>query len=171
MSRIARLPLRAKRASLAVALLSVGVLVAACGAGTTSSTPAGDSSASVQYTRAFTYARCMRQHGEPDFPDPHNPGGFSTGALAQLDTASRQFVSANNTCQRSLPNDGQPTVTELQHTIKAGLRFARCMRAHGVNLPDPGISGTHLTINLANVNTDSPQYNAAGHLCATAPGA
>ena len=36
---------------------------------------------------ALEYAHCMRRHGEPGFPDPSNPGGFSTRALAQLDTA------------------------------------------------------------------------------------
>jgi hypothetical protein len=107
----------------------------------------------------------MRQHGVPDFPDPSNPGGFSTRALALLNVESPQFIAANKTCQRSLPNGGQPTPAELQHTIKDGLKFARCMRAHGVNFPDPGISGTNLTINLSDVNTNSPQYNAAGHLC------
>jgi hypothetical protein len=44
------------------------------------------------------------------------------------------------------------------------------MRRHGVNFPDPGISGTHLTLNLANVNTNSPQDLSAGHACETVTG-
>jgi hypothetical protein len=112
----------------------------------------------------------MRQNGVPDFPDPSNPGGFSTAALARLNTAAPQFVSASKTCQRSLPNDGQPTPVELEQTVKNGLRFARCMRAHGVDFPDPGVSGTNLTLNLTNVNTSSPQFKVAGHICETPPG-
>jgi hypothetical protein len=49
------------------------------------------------------------------------------------------------------------------------LNFARCMRAHGVPFPDPGLSGTHITINLANVDTSSPRYLAAGRVCAITP--
>lgn len=112
----------------------------------------------------------MRPHGVPDFPDPSNPDGFSTRDLASLDVASSKFVLANNTCQHSLPNDGQGTPAELEQTIKNGLKFARCMRKHGVNFPDSGISGTHLILNLAAVDTNSPQYLAAGHRCETAPG-
>jgi hypothetical protein len=51
-----------------------------------------------------------------------------------------------------------------------GLRFARCMRAHRVNFPDPGITGSQMTIDLANVDTNSPQYIRAGRICATSPG-
>ncbi|HEY5262475.1 MAG TPA: hypothetical protein VIJ33_10200 [Solirubrobacteraceae bacterium] len=84
--------------------------------------------------------------------------------------SSPSFVSAERTCQRALPNNGQPTPTELQQTVKDGLRFARCMRARGVSFPDPGISGMQLTLNLTDVDTNSPRYIAAGHICETHPG-
>lgn len=148
----------------AAALLTVTALVAACG--TTTTTTAG-TGASQQFASALKFARCMRQHGVPAFPDPKNPGGFSTQALAALGTSSPQFVSAQTTCERLLPNDGQQTPAELQQSVKSGVRFARCMRAHGVNFPDPGISGSHLTIDLADVNTSSPRYLAAGRICET----
>ncbi len=156
----------------ALALGSVGLLAGGCGGGrstttTTTTTTAGGSS---QYETAFAYARCMRQHGEPDFPDPRNPGGFPPQALAQLNTASPAFVSANDVCQRLLPNNGEPTPAELAQTLANGLKFAKCMRAHHVDLPDPGLSGGHLTINLANVNTSSPQFTTAGRTCAITPG-
>lgn len=170
------------RARLAVALVSLSVLTAACGGGsgsgvasigttpsTTTATPAGVPSEAAQFTNALRYARCMRRHGEPDFPDPNNPGGFSTKALAALDTASREFISADATCQRLLPNDGQPTPAELQQTIANGLRFARCMRAHGVPFPDPGISGGQITINFANIDPNAPSYLAAARVCETKP--
>src|SRR4029077_11584657 len=98
------------------------------------------------------------------------PGGFSIRALAQLDTASHQYVAANDTCQRLLPNDGQPTPAELQATITDGLRFAHCMRARNVAFPDPGVSGDNLTLNLANINMSSPRVEAAANLCKTKPG-
>jgi hypothetical protein len=170
-----------RQALLIVALAPTGVLVVACGGGSSgvASIPGGHSagaapapgvSASAPYTAALEYARCMRRHGEPGFPDPSNPGGFSTRALALLNPSSRQFIAANSTCQRLLPNDGQPTPAEFQQTITAGLRFARCMRAHHVEFPDPGISGDQMTLNLTDVNTNSPQYIAAAQVCRTKPG-
>jgi hypothetical protein len=158
-------------------------LAAACGGGSSagvasiSSTTATSASASTAapnasapYTNALNYARCMRAQGEPNFPDPNNPGGFSTAALERLDTASHQFTAADTKCQRLLPNDGQPTPAELQQTITEGLRFAHCMRAHGVQFPDPGISGSQLTIDLGAVDTNSPQYTSASQICRTKPG-
>jgi hypothetical protein len=112
----------------------------------------------------------MRAHGEPGFPDPKNPGGFSTAALERLNTASHQFRAADATCQRLLPNDGQPTPAELQQTISQGLRFAHCMRAHGVEFPDPGVSGEEITLDLGAVDTNSPQYATAAQKCRTKPG-
>jgi hypothetical protein len=171
-----------RRALLIIALAPTAVVVVACGGGSSGvasiqgrhsegAAPPVGASASAPYTAALEYARCMRRHGEPGFPDPSNPGGFSTGALALLNPTSRQFISANSTCQRLLPNDGQPTPVEFQQTITAGLRFAHCMRAHRVEFPDPGISGDHMTINLTDVNTNSPQYLAAAQVCRTKPGA
>ena len=130
---------------------------------------AGTPSASAPYTNAVNHARCMRRHGEPGFPDPRNPGGFSTAALARLDMASRRFISADSTCRRLLPNNGQPTPAELQQTIAEGLRFARCMRAHHVSFPDPGVSGVQITLDLGDVDTNSPQYTAAAQICRTKP--
>lgn len=162
---------RAPGALLTVALTVASLVASACGGNTASGTSPAAAGASADYTNGLRYARCMRQHGVPRFPDPSNPGGFSTQALALLDTAAPQFTKATATCQRSLPNDGQLTPAELEQTVKNGLKFARCMRAHGVqHFSDPGISGTHLVINLADVNTNSPQYLAAGHACAVVPG-
>jgi hypothetical protein len=128
--------------------------MAACGGGSPSGlaslhgttspnagSPTVGPAAPAPHTDALDFARCMRRHGELGFPDPNDPGGFSTLALAALDTASRQFISADGTCRRPLPNDGQPTPPEFQQAITDGLRFAHCMRAHGVEFPDPGISG------------------------------
>jgi hypothetical protein len=164
-----------RRVPLAVTLVSA--LLAGCGGGShvasigkTHSAAPPAASAATPYTTALEYARCMRRHGEPDFPDPNNPGGFPTGALEALNTSSRQFISADTTCQRLLPNDGQPTPAELQTTIAEGLRFARCMRAHGVSFPDPGISGDQITIDLGVVDTNSPKYTRVARICETKPG-
>ena len=111
----------------------------------------------------------MRVHGEPDFPDPTNPGGFPSGAIESLDPRSSRFSSANGRCVRLLPNDGQPTMAQLQQVIRNGLKLARCMRAHGQpNFPDPGVSGGQITINFNNLDPNSPQYQRALQTCGQA---
>src|ERR1700722_11705658 len=127
-----------RRVALAVTILSLRVVAAGCG-NANSTTATGASRRSPDFTNALSFARCMRQHGVSRFPDPSNPGGFSTRALALLGMTSPPFVSAERTCQRVLPNDGQPTPAELRQTVIDGLKFARCMRAHGVPFPDPGV--------------------------------
>jgi hypothetical protein len=162
----------------------VSVLVTACGGGsslhvasiaattsTSTSHSTGASGASAPYANAVNFARCMRAHGQSNFPDPHNPGGFSGAALARLDTRSRSYVRANGTCQRLLPNNGQPAPAEVAQVVTDGLKFARCMRAHGVQFPDPGVSGDHITIDLGQVETNSPQYTTTAETCRTKPGA
>ena len=79
-------------------------------------------------------------------------------------------MSATSTCERLLPNGGQQTASEVQLAATDGVKVAKCMRAHGVNFPDPSVQGSHIVINLSNVNTNSPAYTKAGQICATKPG-
>jgi hypothetical protein len=49
-----------------------------------------------------------------------------------------------------------------------GVRFAECMRAHGVpNFPDPSGGG----VNLSGINQNSPQYQHAAGICGRPAGA
>ncbi len=43
------------------------------------------------------------------------------------------------------------------------------MRAHHVQFPDPGVSGVQITLDLGDVDTNSPQYTAAAQICRTKP--
>jgi hypothetical protein len=54
-----------------------------------------------QVTQRLKYARCMRSHGLPKFPDPGSHGG----ALEpdQVDPNSSQFKSADRACRALLP--------------------------------------------------------------------
>jgi hypothetical protein len=174
--------IRWRRARVALSLVLVVALAAACGGkpnaahvasigsastSTTAGVPAAGASQSSEYTNGLKYARCMRAHGEPGFLDQANPGGFSSAAIESLDPSSHRFSSANSRCVRLLPNDGQLTPAELQQVIGMGLKFARRMRAHGQpNFPDPGLSGGQITINFSNIDPNSPQYQTAEQTCA-----
>ena len=55
--------------------------------------------------QTLAYARCMRAHGVPNFPDPQTSGGGvgqSAGIgidLGGINVNSPQFRSANHACQ------------------------------------------------------------------------
>lgn len=114
-------------ARLLAALCLCAIALAACGS---SAKPSGSGSADTQ---AVKYADCMRANGTPNFPDPG-----SNGALPN--PASPAFRAAKTACAKLQPvglhlgGPAAPTAAEL----RAALRFARCMRAHGLpHFPDP----------------------------------
>ena len=94
------------------------------------------------------YAKCMREHGV-DMPDPtfSDTGGgkgmFTVGAPGGAGPGkdSTAFTNADKACkpildkaQQDMP---QPTPEEEAKMRDNALAFARCMRDHGVDMPDP----------------------------------
>jgi hypothetical protein len=72
----------------------------------------------------------------------------------------------------SLGGANKPTATTTakpwskQDAMQAALAFARCMRQHGINVPDPGASGgIEVKGSPGSVNPDSPQFKAAERAC------
>jgi hypothetical protein len=85
----------------------------------------------------------MRVHGVPNYPDPKQGGGggIEIGSGSGVDTQSRAYKSAQQSCKDLLPGGGQPTQTEQQHEIALLLQVSQCMRAHGITgFPDPTLS-------------------------------
>jgi hypothetical protein len=165
---------RVRRAGLlAVALAVAGVLVAGCSGGPADPRVAGVSSATASPSQSATvsgeaealqYAACMRSHGVPDFPDPtvqNGSVGFSITAGDGVDQNSPQYQSARQACS-SLRGGG--TANSGSGNLAKELKFAQCMRSHGVpDFPDPnkngGFSGT------STVNPSSPTFQNAQSTC------
>lgn len=161
-----------------VGLLAVALAMTACGAkpaGHPVATAGGTLTPSASATRnddlsdqqrALRYARCMRENGVPDFPDPTFNGKGGVG-ISLPDGADRAKVdAANEKCKQYLPNGGQaPTIDP---TMIAQLRtFARCMREHGLpNFPDPTGSGLQVNGNEPGMSPDDPTFKAAQAACA-----
>jgi hypothetical protein len=61
-----------------VVTAGVALLAAACGGGgSPSSTSTATAGTSTAYTKALAYAKCIRSHGVPNFPDPSSNGTFT----------------------------------------------------------------------------------------------
>jgi hypothetical protein len=162
------LPATARIAAATIAVAGVAVLISACGGGS----PSGPSSAGASallIRQSLAFSRCMRTHGVSGFPDPDSGGDFAKATLAQLAGSNPQYQPASDTCQHLLPvsRTSGPTPTEVQHVRALGLSFARCMRAHGVALPDPDGSGRIPDPGTLQppIDQGSPQFEAANQAC------
>jgi hypothetical protein len=172
---------RPRLAGLVGAVLALTLAVAACGGGnkangvaslrgankpTATTSPGGGNN---RGQAALAFARCMRQHGI-DMPDPK----FNGNAISQEFPAGRggkgpndpKFKAAAQACNKYLPNGGQPPKPNPQEQQQL-LAFARCMRQHGINVPDPGANGGGIEVkgSPGQVNPDSPTFKAAQQAC------
>ena len=149
---------RAGAGFLAAALAGIAMLAVACAGGTP--TGAGPANGQTPYQQALAYARCMRAHGDPGFPDPNSQGLFPH-------PAGPQYQSATSTCAHLLPS--QPLAAgQKQGHLRQALRFSACLRSHGVpGFPDPTVAqgGTAVGFKLGNIDQNSPQFEAAVHAC------
>ncbi|HEY6275580.1 MAG TPA: hypothetical protein VIX86_04540 [Streptosporangiaceae bacterium] len=153
------------RGSIVAVAAAITIAAAAC-----SALP-GSPSGSVKYQEALAFAKCMRAHGVPNFPDPDSNGQFSGNGI---DRNSPQVQSAGNACRSLLP--GQNPAAQVAQAGTTALRFSRCMRAHGVpNFPDPSVQsnggGVTVTIRMkagaGGIDPHSPQFKAAQQACSS----
>jgi len=170
------------------ALAAVAMFVAGCGGGSspgvanvrsstsssltsTSSSGSGGPPTEAQIRHeqqeATSFARCMRSHGVPNFPDPTvAPRAFKNA----FNTQSPGFQSGYTTCGHLLPAgrppNQNPTPTRAQ-TV-ALLAFAGCLRSHGFpSFPDPTSSGelTREMLARAGVDLHEPAVVQAADAC------
>ncbi len=113
-----------------IAIAGPVLAAAACG---------GSPASRVTTTRSPTsqplaFSRCMRSNGVPGFPDPDSSGVWPKSQV-ELVAGDPRFQAATRACGHLLPDGGpgvapSPATQELIRTDM--LKFARCMRSHGV---------------------------------------
>jgi hypothetical protein len=165
--RRSRLP---RTGVLAAAVAVIAVLATACGGGSSSSSTPGLLSLSSLTNQALAYAKCMRSHGIPNFPDPtvqdnaRNKGvGFTMPS--GVDPHSPQYVSANKLCQKQ-SGFGHISTAQLQAGMNAMLKYAECMRSHGIaNFPDPNENSHQVGFNITGIDQDSSRFKSAQKAC------
>ena len=179
-----------------VAFVSLAALAAGCGGpsgshvaqlGSTTTTlsstsdgsgtaPASGGSTTSQSATSQTlvYARCMRQHGVPTFPDPTSTGLPKSQVLTARKANSARFDSAESACGHLLPSGGGngETPAEIARDWTQDRQFAQCMRHDGVpNWPGPTDRSTTDTrpvfrITAVGLDGNSPQLRAKAQHCA-----
>jgi hypothetical protein len=150
------------------ALAAAGGL-AACG-GSSSTHTAGTSRGTGQQQRiaALTqFAGCARAHGIP-VPDPNSQGQISgSQQLKQQYQNTPQGQAALKACggylRKAVPQLTPANTQQFRHAV---LQSARCMRAHGIPVPDPGPDGQINPAAAASINQASPEFQQAQQACA-----
>jgi hypothetical protein len=155
-----------------LAVAGIALLVAGCGSSSSPSSASGGlPSLQTLTAQALSFAKCMRSHGISDFPDPtvHDSAtskgvGFAL-TPGSIDTSSPLYKSANKVCTKQT-GFGHITAAQLQQGMSALLKFAECMRSHGVtNFPDPVENGQNIGFNFSPADHNSPRFKAAQSAC------
>jgi hypothetical protein len=141
-------------------------------AGGSAAGPSGSNFSLVMKTQnGEKFAQCMRKNGVPNFPDPNGQGQITINGSSGIDPRSPKFQKAEQTCRKLLPNGGEATPQQRAQMQQQMLKFAACMRAHGVkDFPDPDFSNGHGSIQLkggpgSDLNPDSPTFQRAQNAC------
>jgi hypothetical protein len=132
-------------------------------AGATSAAATPSASASVdRKERLRQFAACMREHGI-DMTDPDVNGGVLIKGDAPVDTA--KLKAANQACLPLLPGGGVPPKFSPEQ-IEQLRTFARCLRSHGLDVPDPDpATGLIPLEELAKINRSSQEFKDAEAAC------
>jgi hypothetical protein len=118
-------------------------------------------------TAGAKFSSCMRKHGVSSFPDPNAQGVITFGSSTGIDPNSPTFQSAQTTCQKLLPNGGQPTPQQKAQMQQQLLALSTCMRDHGIkDFPDPSNGGIHLNGGPgSDLDPNNAQFRAAQQAC------
>jgi hypothetical protein len=113
----------------------------------------------------------MRSHGIPNFPDPASSGQIPKEEIRQLGVSDSVLQTAQGACQRLWPYQA-PTQAQQRQQLADDLKFAQCMRSHGVpNFPDPttvppnGLVKFVISVSRDGFDPHSPQILAKAHEC------
>jgi hypothetical protein len=167
-----------KSVGIGVLAIPVSIALVACGG---DDGGGGRASAESREEAGLEFAECMREHGI-DVPDPQpgertlrfggpasGGGGPDTDTFPPDDPAFREAMQA---CQDELGELGPRSISpqDRQEAQEAALRFAQCMRDHGVNMPDPQFSdgpggGFLIQQGEGTVDPDSPAFREAAEAC------
>lgn len=151
-----------------------GLLAAGCGPGG----EAGADTAAKREASMLAFAECMRSHGV-DVPDPttDEDGHLVMRAPARISREGPEDGSKERTAQRACQKHLAGSLREFTPEQRAEMQdkmvsFAECMRAKGVDMPDPdfseapgGAAGFRQRIRAGGVNPSDERFQTASKAC------
>jgi hypothetical protein len=163
------MPTRARGAVVGTLLLIVIGLASCSAAGGTSQAATSTTTQPDRVAIWRQVIQCLRDNGMPNLPEPRFdsdgqpqfPGGDPGDPPPQAERACRPIYDRLPPSQSDAANRDRPPAD-----IPALLRFARCMRAHGVtDFPDPKPDGTFPVAGTSLARGKTPDQVRAGQAC------
>jgi len=133
--------------------------------------PAASPSASLSpEDSALAFAKCMREHGIP-MDDPQVGGGANgpiTISIGGPGIDKEKMQAAQEACGGFMGVSG-PKGTMPPDLLDKLVRYASCMREHGIDFPDPQVEGGGVLIGGSAskdaLDPSSPEFQAAHEAC------
>jgi hypothetical protein len=149
---------------------AAALLLAACGSSDSDDNATGQ----PDDTARLAFAKCMRAAGI-DFQDSSVGGKVATRIKMPKGFAPARLQKIQAECGKKTGGAPKPPSKEEQAKfLDQALKFSRCMREHGVDLPDPQASGGGGIMIQKNAGAgsdafdpSSPAFKAAQKACAS----
>jgi hypothetical protein len=168
------MPFPVSRRAIAVCLTGLALAggLAACGSSNSASTSSSGTTG-AQFQARLDLAKCFRSHGI-NVPDPSSGGGPAGGGgifRTLRNYSQAQVNAARQACQqyfaKAFPqlNLSPAQRAQLQQQF---VKFAQCMRSHGINIPDPTFNsggGFGFRRSFGSVDRNSPAFQSALKAC------
>lgn len=149
-----------------IALLALSPLaLAACGGSDDPSAKGPDDSDAAR----VKFEQCLRDNGVNVESDPDGGGATRITMRRGQGPAPAKFEQIQRDCQKKAGFKPRPPSEEQQAEFRdAALKFARCMRSKGIDMPDPKVAGDGVGMlqrGPSGVNPNSPRFKAAQEEC------
>ena len=154
---------------LVIAALAATLSLAACGSDDTK--PAAADQQAKMKKSMLDFARCMRENGI-DMPDPKFEGNRVTmraGGPGKKAPDRDKMKAADKACAKYRDAVKPPEMSpeRAAEFKKEALANARCMREHGIEMPDPTFDengGAQMKLGPG-INPDSAKFQKAAEAC------
>jgi len=133
-----------------------------------SNSPTASTVSQDPYQQALAFARCMRQHGiKMADPKQSANGGIEITVGGPGDKPNKaKMDAAQSACQKYAPQGkGARKQGPSDQEFQQALAFARCMRQHGVNMPDPKRTSGGIEGSSGSLDPNSAKFKTAQAAC------
>ena len=108
----------------------------------------------------------MRKHGITNFPDPNGQGLITIHSGMGIDPGSPAFMSARTTCDKLLPNGGQPTPAQIaQASSRCSPSRSACARTGSRTSPTRPTAAFGFRPPGSDLDPSNPTFQSAQHAC------
>lgn len=157
-------------------VVAASLALAACGGpstpnvasegSTTTTSAVANGAGGTSASQSLAFSQCLRAHGVGNFPDPNSSGSIPKESPSELGVSDSRYRAAVNACEHLLPHGGSgESQAQIAYVKALSLKFAQCMRRHGVPLPDPDSTGRIPDPATVGINQGSPKFEAGNQAC------